>query len=232
MALLPPAPVLLAVLAGAWLSACASAPQPSIASIPEAGPHLALEVSAPEGQRLGSAIALGNGLIVTAAHVPGTRPGRMVVTDRNGQRAEARLLARSPRMDLAVLRADGAPGEPARPLLAPLAPGARVSAHGITAAGVGRADGSVLEAAARLDGYGAGLVARLGAVQGYSGGPMLDADGRLVGMTVALRASRLDLALAAARPAANRTQGAACNEVFAIGTAEIIAELRALGVAY
>lgn len=232
MILFPPLPVLLAALAGALVSACAIAPEPPAAAIPQIGPHLALDVSGADGHRIGSAVALDNGLVLTAAHVLGARPERIRVTDSRGRQAEARLIARSTRMDLAVLATMAPAGEAA--ILRADRPDAteRVSAHGVTAAGIGRADGAVLEPVSSLAGYGSGLVARLGAVQGYSGGPMLDAQGRLVGITVALRAGRMDLALAAAQPPAHRTQGSAGSEVFALGVAEIRAELAALGIVF
>lgn len=192
------------------------------------GAQLTLDVTAPEGARTGSAVAIGNGLALTAAHVLGPQPDRIVAARTDGTRVTARLLVRSPRMDLAVLAipADFTASVPLR--TAPIATGESLTAHGVTPQGRGAVTGPVIESQAKLTGYGNGFVTRLGAVQGYSGGPMLDSSGQLAGLTVALRAARADIALAAAQPLRGQTQGASSNEVFALSAETIAQELARL----
>ena len=48
------------------------------------------------------------------------------------------------------------------------------------------ASGPVLRPALHLPGYGHGFTARLGAVMGFSGGPVVDARGQVAGLTTAL----------------------------------------------
>jgi hypothetical protein len=99
-------------------------------------------------------------------------------------------------MDLAVLRTP-------QNFLAPVSPqdvasraGLAVRAAGVDASGGPGAGqrlelaGAVVVAQADLDAYGPGLVVRMPGVRaGFSGGPVLDAHGRLLGMIAGIRSS-------------------------------------------
>jgi S1-C subfamily serine protease len=151
---------------------------------------------------VGSAFPLERGVLATAAHlVAGLAPGDSVVV-RSGApgspTAEATLLAVSRELDLALLRA------PHDLLLSPPPPDAGVTAYvAVVAAGSTpvsdpavvaqprRISGARTGETLRIAGVGHGLIARLpGVAQGFSGGPVLDEHGGLVGMIVAIRRHR------------------------------------------
>jgi S1-C subfamily serine protease len=135
----------------------------------------------------GSALVLRPGLAVSSAHVVGRIP-RVTALGRRGP-VELRLLRQSRWMDLALLAVDepfgrvltlgrAAPGQPvwsmgttSRPWLPPIAAG-RVETDRATA-WLAAPDG------ARHD----GLMYAAEAGPGYSGGPVVDAAGALVGLT-------------------------------------------------
>jgi hypothetical protein len=78
-----------------------------------------------------------------------------------------------------------------------------------------------------LPAFGPGMVARMDAAQGFSGGPVLDAEGRVVGITTALRdAGRAGPAglPEGARTEAHRPR----REVFMLAIGAVEAEARAL----
>ena len=193
------------------------------------------------GTIVGSAFAIADGVAVTNRHVvAGLRRGGVValVASGRGGSAEGRLIAVSPRMDLAVLKTPPGflPAVPSED--APERAGLEVTAAGIDA-GDGRAgprfevDGTVLEPRARIAAFGPGLIARLPAARpGFSGGPLFDRQGRFVGMVTALRPAAGAAARAvgaAGRPA--RGHGAAVD-AFALRAAEVRAEVRRLLAAY
>lgn len=133
--------------------------------------------------RLGTAVDLGGDRWATAAHVVcGLSRGASVRLDGR----PARVVGRAEGMDLAVLEA------PSRATvnIGPEPPaGARVSAVGATRTGLRRSEGTASGRSLRLEGYGEGFVVRLDAVAapGFSGGPVLGEDGRVLGILVALR---------------------------------------------
>lgn len=148
------------------------------------------------GRIVGSAFAIGADLALTNAHVvAGLRPGnavRLTTEGQGGAAVIARLVAISPRMDLAVLRLPrgflpAVPGQDA-----PRRAGLKVRAGGVDAsAGLGprmELSGTILAPHADLPAFGPGLVARVPGVRpGFSGGPLIDGEGRLVGMITAIR---------------------------------------------
>lgn len=167
------------------------------ADAPVAADPLDLHITVLTPRAIGSAFLLEPGVIVTAGHlVAGMAPGmavRLRRGDPGGPTAEARLLARSGALDLAVLHAPAG-------FAAPMATGEAEAAGLLHAAGAVpvadpavlarplRVSGAATGASMRIAGVGPGVIARLaGVVPGFSGGPVLDARGRLVGMIVAIR---------------------------------------------
>ncbi len=143
------------------------------------------------GMPVGSAVAIAADRLLTNAHV--IPPGIESLGFRRGDGAAggtALLLARSDRMDLAVLAIPPGVMQPVR--IAPLGAlgaataGTPLWALGAPSAGPALAVGEVMRPAVTLAGHGPGFTARLGALLGYSGGPALDGQGRLLGLVTAL----------------------------------------------
>lgn len=200
------------------VSACAAPAQqahPSVAMVRAEGLY---------GAALGTAVSVAPGIVVTARHViDAVEPrGRVAVTRGDGVTVEAALLARSPAIDLAVLQVPA--GFLTPHVLARVRPvrGTQVHADGTRDGAVHRVSGEVAVAPFRLAGYGPGFVADLAAVPGFSGGPVSDGEGRLLGLTAAQ--------IVGPAPAAPLAAGGAIRpgQVFVLGAPAIVAELRRL----
>lgn len=195
---------------------------------------------------VGSAFKVAPGLAVTAAHVvEGLPPGARVTLRRGpsgGPTVSARLVGLSPTMDLAVLEVPagflpaiglgtvgrGEAAGPVRP--ATPAAGTRLVASGSVPARdplvavPRRVSGTASGRSVDVAGLGPGFVASLpGTVPGFSGGPVIDASGRLAGMVIAIR--RL--------PAAGRHDGppgrtALSDDVYVLAAEPLVAEARRL----
>ncbi len=144
------------------------------------------------GASVGAAVALrclpcGGEVLVTNAHVLRQAGSYLAVRRGDGGEAvPAEIIAISPRMDLAVLRAPAGFVVPASLTPAVLERGARVWAMGPQGLGRALAQGQVARPSLRMHDFGPGFTARMGALMGFSGGPVVDRSGRLLGLTTAL----------------------------------------------
>lgn len=199
---------------------------------------LDLHATVVNGRTIGSAFLLERGLAVTNAHVVrGRRAGetvQLVASGGRGGRTTGEILAISTRMDLALIRvSDG---------FLPVAPASRgrpQAGHRLRAAGIVaepglpndrlELEGHIIAAGVHLAPFGPGFVATLpGVRRGFSGGPVLDAQGHLVGMIAALRPGTRGDAVAASGFAPQRQRLARGTEAFVLGAAEIRSEVRRL----
>ena len=178
----------LVLLSGSMLSGCAGLPAQQAEGTPAA--RVARESLASlqaGGVSVGAAVAVDGRHLLTNAHV--LRQAGGVVTIRRadgGAEAPATLLGTSPSMDLAVLRMPEGFLRPAD--LAPELPrtGEPVWAMGPEGLGRAIAKGRVARPYVQMRGFGPGFTAGLGALMGFSGGPVVDRSGRVMGLTTAM----------------------------------------------
>ena len=135
--------------------------------------------------RAGSGIVWDKGLVLTANHVVEQEEDIQVAVDDTSSKAT--LVGRDPATDIALLKVDGlnAPAA-ARAKVADLKPGQVVLAIG-RPGGLKATFGTISSISASWRGWRGGEIE--GLVQtnaplypGFSGGPLVDADGRVVGM--------------------------------------------------
>lgn len=131
----------------------------------------------------GSAVLIGKGLAVTNAHVA-RASRRLNAFARSGRMLALEVMAVSDRLDLAVLGLDDVEGEP--PPVAKASLAEPVWAMGTTAGQLAPVANGVVEqtcAWAQADGrLQPGLMFTAPAGPGYSGGPVVNRDGELVGI--------------------------------------------------
>jgi len=147
------------------------------------------------GTTVGSGFLIADGVVVTNAHVlSGRSPGDKVILVAPGQRQTiVRILAISARIDLALITVERGFLPMPSTMPADDAKGAQIIAVGV-AANDGNTQnrmmirGSVNSDPLTLSAYGRGVVATMPRVsKGFSGGPVFDTQGRLIGMIAALR---------------------------------------------
>lgn len=221
-------------------SACASVPGPAAMNTPAervaTESYAAVLVGAPPLLGgLGSAVAIDDRHVLTNAHVmrlAGVAMGSATLVRSDGARAPATLVGRSPSMDLAVLRMPAGFLAPAEVSRLPPVPGEPVWAAGTTTLGPGVATGTVLAPSVEIEGLGVGFVARMGALMGYSGGPVIGQNGRVLGLTTALvrpgAAPLLGMLTGADIDGLLSSRG---REVFVLGIGPALAEARRLTAA-
>jgi hypothetical protein len=138
------------------------------------------------GAPRGAAVGFDECHVLTCAHV--LTQGGAVTLRRglDGEEAPALAVLRSRRMDLAVLRVPaGFLEAPPRATDAPRS-GEAVWAAGAPGIGHSVAQGVVEAPDAEMPGFGRGFTARMPALMGYSGGPVVDSAGTLMGLTSAM----------------------------------------------
>lgn len=191
------------------------------------------------GRTVGSAFALAPGLAVTNAHVvAGLRPGaRVTLATATGRGPfHARVLAASGRMDVAVLELSADVVAPVSGRNAAHRAGLAVRAAGLDAGsprGSGlQLQGSILQTGVRLLAHGSGTILRLPGVRpGFSGGPVLDAQGHLVGMVTSIRHASGDRQVPLQRAAFAPVRSAEADEAFVLHAAGVRDEVARLTAA-
>lgn len=206
----------------AWLS-CATIIMTHAASALEPQRTSQYHATLLNGAIIGSAFMINDGVVVTNAHVvSGRKPGDHVILSSQGRAEQsARIVAISTRMDLAILSvASGAlPVVPHRPFAQKK--GASVYAVGVAANSQNPRQkyviaGKVLSGRQAIAPFGWGVIATMPHIKrGFSGGPVFNEDGTLVGMVAALRTA-----------SASGTHG---REAFILSVEDIRAEVRRLG---
>ncbi|MFN3450038.1 MAG: trypsin-like peptidase domain-containing protein [Roseococcus sp.] len=170
------------------LGACAASPAQQAVGTP-AGRVAAESLASLEahGVPVGAAVAVGEGRLLTNAHVLRQAGGELRLRrGDDGESAPARVVAVSPRLDLAVLEAPPGFLRPAALAEGGVRSGQPVWALGPHGLGRAMAAGRVAQPEVVLRRFGPGYTAGLGALMGFSGGPVVDESGRVTGLTTAL----------------------------------------------
>lgn len=148
----------------------------------------------PSQEPEGSAVALADGLFVTAAHVLGPPGTGVVLRTADGRVYEAQVRGRSPATDLALLTS-AAPARPAQ-WGEPPSLGDRVCAVGNAfGLGISLACGVVSQTRVTHAGFNRiedFMQTDAATNPGMSGGALVDADGRLVGVLAAIFTKQSD----------------------------------------
>jgi hypothetical protein len=214
------------------LAACARLPAGDAQGTPaEAVAARSFALLSVAGLPVGSAVSPAPGHLLTSGHV--VPPGVDRLTFQRGDGAvsgEARLLSRSTRMDLALLAVPADAIEPVPIAPSPVQAGQALWAVGTPSAGHAVASGRILRPSMVLEGYGRGFLARLPALMGYSGGPAVDQQGRLLGLVTALPQPGTAPLLAALSGVDlhGLLVGKEGREVFLLSASEALAEARRL----
>lgn len=227
-------PRLVLIIQGlALLAGCASLPADQAVGTPAARvARDSLASLQANGVSVGAAIAVDDRHVLTNAHVIRQASGPVMLRRANGwAEAPAELVGSSPNMDLAVLRMPVGFLRPA--ILAPELPVAGEAVWAVGPEGLGRAlaAGRVARPYVQMRGFGPGFTAGLGALMGFSGGPVVDRAGRVMGLTTALPSpgsaplvaamTGLDLAGLAEGPR---------RQVFILDIREAMAEAERMGI--
>ena len=224
-------PLLVALLLAAT-AGCARLPAADASGTPaEAVAARGFALLSSGGVPLGSAVAVAPDRLLTNAHVLPAGIDRVALTRGDGAaRAQAVVLARSDRMDLAVLRVPPGLVEPVPLAAVPPRAGQAIWAVGAPSTGPAVAKGRVALPAAALHGHGPGFTAQVAALLGYSGGPALDGQGRLLGLVTALPQPGAAPLLAALSGVDldGLVRGRAGREVFLLSAGAAIAEAQRL----
>ena len=223
----------------AGLAACAGLPGMEAAGTPVAPllrtgfAALHADGAGGAGAVLGSAVAVAPGRVACTTHA--LPRGADFVWLRRGDGAPARrvpVLARSPRMDLSILGDAAGLLLPADPCGAEVITGDAVWAAGMPGIGPGVATGTVEIPDAILPRFGRGFTARMPALMGYSGGPVVGNDGRLKGLVAAVpdEGGSGALALLAGMDLGGLAAGRG-RRVFALSIHEVMEEMGRMGLA-
>jgi serine protease Do len=147
-----------------------------------------VQVHSPAGRGSGSGVIWSaDGLVVTNAHV--ARGADLEVELWDGRRLPARLLTRDARRDLASLRIAAASLDAAAPAdSSALRPGELVLAIGSPLGFAGALSTGVVHSVGPIGGMGnrAWIRAQVRLAPGNSGGPLANAEGRVVGINTAI----------------------------------------------
>jgi S1-C subfamily serine protease len=170
------------------LGACAGSPAEQAAGTPAAQVASQSLVSLQaQGVSVGAAVAVDEGRLITNAHVLRQAGNELWLRRADGGEAvPARVVAISPRMDLAVLEAPAGFVRPAPLAEEEMRSGQRVWALGPQGLGRSMAAGRVARPQVVMHRFGPGYTAGLGVLMGFSGGPVVDERGRVTGLTTAL----------------------------------------------
>ena len=172
---------LLGILFAGVLSGCSTSPEPSFDTLH----HATVLVEHAKGHGTGAII--GPNAVLTADHVVGTEP--LSITFFDGRVAQGRVRWRDPLLDVALLEVAVPDGYAASKLFCgDLASGQHLLLIGHPTQSRWVAVGGYLPATGPLEGDLVSLGFPIGL--GTSGGPVFDAEGRIVGVALAILAER------------------------------------------